>query len=904
MSTPKEKGRGLVDQSTDPSDSPSQYNKPEPLSVIPDKIPQHLKSRDQWLVWKYVWNGKRWTKPPHKVNGRLAKSNDSSTWTTFDRALKAYESGKFDGVGFAFAEGDGLAGIDLDHCIDRNTGKISAEAKEIAKRFIDCAYIECSPSGEGLRIYALGQHARCGKGSQKQGKNWIEAYDFHSPRYLTVTGQKMKGAKDEPADAAESLEWLYQKHLKWDEPANDKTFKGGNPAGDRSASPEEDQALIAKIRGSAQGDKFSRLFDAGEVLDEATGEVRSARDGTADHSSLDMSLVMILLWWCGPDAARIDRIFRQSALMREKWDEKHSADGRTYGQMTIDNSIKSHTGGFYSGSSSGSPAEPEEAKAEATRRIPNGVQTAIWVTAQECGIDTKDPKWQEAFAEATGFSPVKLMNVVDACMYRQESSKFIVLTDSGDYRVFAKSDLKVGLDGSFPSYINTSKLGLLAESFAGERYQNQKDQAAHVAKCLGRISQAVQTHILVEKQFSAITLKVDMFAGKASTRLHDGVAHITLPHIPFEEGPIQQDIIDDFKDHWPRLDEFIDLLAASRFAASRKKAYLWLKADSDWGKGLLQSALEDLGLVVTLSVKEVETLMSGGPVGKMLADFKRAWILWFNEFKTVKSEIKMLEQSVRFSPKNLAQVMAEVYLKMFTSAEAVEALASHDTGVEDQFANRFSVIECAGSIEDRPLFMASKHAYRTTLAAYVAKRLNVLVEFYRLMGREAAANHGDEVIAAFHSKHGIGSRYTRLSVALPDLARQHLEWVGRTYLAARAIERSRSTYSGRRLSKTEAAVLDAVMTRREDPKSTTGAELVYIRTPTTILDLWLESEFGAAAAGKLKWKSTDFKNALPEPRTVRFGAAGGQEVRFVGEIRGGGALAEAHDDEVEFVPAR
>jgi len=544
-----------------------------------------------------------------------------------------------------------------------------------------------------------------------------------------------------------------------------------------------------------------------------------------------------------------------------------------------------------------------EAKTESTRRIPNGVQTAIWATAQECGIDTKDPKWLEAFAEATDFSPVKLMNVIDACLYRQESGKFIALTGAGDYRVFTKGDLKAGLAGSFPSYIDAAKLGLLAESFAGERYQNQKDQAAHVVRCLGRISQAVQTHILVEKQFSAITLKVDMFAGKASTRLHDGVAHITLPHIPFEEGPIQQAIIADFKNHWPRLDEFIDLLAASRFAASRKKAYLWLKADSDWGKGLLQSALEDLGLVVTLSVKEVETLMSGGPVGKMLTDFKRAWILWFNEFKTVKSEIKMLEQRVCFSPKNLAQVMAEVYLKMFTSAEAVEALASHDTGVEDQFANRFSAIECSGSIEDRPLFMASKHAYRTTLAAYVAKRLNALVEFYRLMGREAAANHGDEVIAAFHSKHGIGNRYTRLSVALPDLARQHLEWVGRTYLAARAPDKPNLSYSGRRLSKTEAAVLDAVMTRREDPKSTTGPELVYIRTPTAILDLWLESEFGAAAAGKLKWKSADFKNVLPEPSTVRFGAAGGQTVRFVGEIRGGGALAKADGDEVEFVPA-
>lgn len=914
MSTPEtagqEKAPGPVVRSAEASNTRSEYNKPEPLSVIPDKIPQYLKDRNQWLVWKYVWKAerKKWTKPPYQVNGHFARSNDPGTWTTFDRALEAYKSGRFDGIGFAFAEGDGLAGVDLDDCIDPSAGEISAEAKEIVRRFIDCAYIERSPSGEGLRIYALGQHGRCGKGAGNQGKNWIEAYDFQSPRYLTVTGQRMNRSQAEPGDATEALEWLHQTHLKREEPANDRTFKGEKPAGNRSAPPVEDQELIAKIRGSKSGAKFSRMFDAGEVVDEATGEVLSVLDDRVDHSAVDMGLVGTLLWWCGPDTARIDRIFRQSALMRDKWDEKHSADGRTYGQMTIDHAVQAHTGGFYSGRpSSGDPTELEELRAEATRRIPNGIQTAIWATAQDCGVDVKDPKWQEVFVVRTDFCPVRLMNLIDACMYRQESSKFIVLTGQGEYRVFAKGDLKAGLDGSFPPFINTVKLRQTAESYAEGRYQNQKDQAAHVMRSLGRIGGAVQNHILVNKQFSAVTLKVDMFAEKASMRLADGVAHLTLPHIPFEEGPIQQAIIDDFKDHWSMLDEFIDLLAASRFAAARKKSYLWIRADSDWGKGLLQGVLEELGLVVSLSVREVETLMGGGPVGKMMADFKRAWIVWFNEFKTVKSELKMLEQNISFAPKNLPQVKADVYLKIFTSAEAVEALASHDTGVEDQFANRFSAIECAGSIEDRSLFMASKLAYRSALAAYVAKRLNVLVEIYRLMGREGAANRGDEVIGAFHAKNGIGNRYTRLSGALPDLARQHLEWVGQTYLAARAIENARATYSGRRLSRTEAAVFEAVMVRRDDPKAMTGPEQVYIRTPTKILDLWLESEFAAAAGGKLKWKSADFRKVLPETDRVRFREVGVQKVRFIGTIENGDASARAHEDEgdgVRFIPAR
>lgn len=39
------------------------------------------------------------------------------------------------------------------------------------------------------------------------------------------------------------------------------------------------------------------------------------------------------------DPDQIDRLFRQSGLMRDKWDEKHFSDGRTYGQATIQKAL-------------------------------------------------------------------------------------------------------------------------------------------------------------------------------------------------------------------------------------------------------------------------------------------------------------------------------------------------------------------------------------------------------------------------------------------------------------------------------------------------------------------------------------------------------------------------------------
>ena len=39
----------------------------------------------------------------------------------------------------------------------------------------------------------------------------------------------------------------------------------------------------------------------------------------------------------------MDRLFRSGGLFRSKWDQVHYADGKTYGQVTLENAVgKSH----------------------------------------------------------------------------------------------------------------------------------------------------------------------------------------------------------------------------------------------------------------------------------------------------------------------------------------------------------------------------------------------------------------------------------------------------------------------------------------------------------------------------------------------------------------------------------
>jgi putative DNA primase/helicase len=53
----------------------------------------------------------------------------------------------------------------------------------------------------------------------------------------------------------------------------------------------------------------------------------------ASHSEADLALCNLLAFWTQGDAARIDRLFRQSGLMRGKWNVARGAE--TYGARTI-----------------------------------------------------------------------------------------------------------------------------------------------------------------------------------------------------------------------------------------------------------------------------------------------------------------------------------------------------------------------------------------------------------------------------------------------------------------------------------------------------------------------------------------------------------------------------------------
>lgn len=142
------------------------------MSIIhAENIPQELKLRNQWVVWRYE-NG---TKPPYNVNtGQLASSTNPATWSTFASAMDVVS--RWDGIGFVTCNDDPYTFIDLDSTSD----PVELDKQKTIASYFN-SYSETSPSGQGLHIIVRGSVPTAIK------LPWVEVYS--KDRYMTVTGK-------------------------------------------------------------------------------------------------------------------------------------------------------------------------------------------------------------------------------------------------------------------------------------------------------------------------------------------------------------------------------------------------------------------------------------------------------------------------------------------------------------------------------------------------------------------------------------------------------------------------------------------------------------------------------------------------------------------------------------------
>jgi hypothetical protein len=115
-----------------------------------------------------------------------AKSNDPTTWGSYDAARETQAHRGFDGVMFAFSPEDDFAGVDLDDCRNPETSALEPWAQQLIT--VLQSYTEVSPSGTGVKVWLRGKLPGEGKGIHRDP---LEVYD--RKRFFTVTGNHVDG---------------------------------------------------------------------------------------------------------------------------------------------------------------------------------------------------------------------------------------------------------------------------------------------------------------------------------------------------------------------------------------------------------------------------------------------------------------------------------------------------------------------------------------------------------------------------------------------------------------------------------------------------------------------------------------------------------------------------------------
>ena len=281
----------------------------------------------------------KWAKVPvNAITGFNASTTDKKTWCSWDEAVEGIKKHNLSGLGVML--GNGLSGIDIDKVRGSN-GELTEEAKDTIDRVN--SFTEYSVSGTGIHILIFGK--RDEKYKNKNGN--FEIYD--EKRFFTVSGHVVDGrikiAKKQ--DTIEPFIYVQDKYLglrnQPSGPAKDNqtVSSGTSPLLVFDESKENsfglsDKEIYDKLmrQGEREKNKYNKLYNPFDILFNKGNprDYPTEFHPEGDPSNADIALAGMILYYTD-SLAQCERIMRQSALNREKWDSVRNNE--TYLTQTI-----------------------------------------------------------------------------------------------------------------------------------------------------------------------------------------------------------------------------------------------------------------------------------------------------------------------------------------------------------------------------------------------------------------------------------------------------------------------------------------------------------------------------------------------------------------------------------------
>lgn len=303
------------------------------MKIKPLDLPVDLKQKKRWLALKETKAPMigAWQKPQNWSNLQDIYGCGASM---YGFVLTGYEkNGKY------------LVCLDFDKVADKN-GNLPQKTKELIHHIETVAggtYTEKSISGRGYHLflwvsqdvfeaYKDDKQIRIKLGEKLEPSdtgfcNGIEVFaSYQGNRFIAITGNIVDGAPTTINGGAETDTIIagMLSTAREQKEAQQKKVSGTV----QNETVDSADGVIQRIRQSKQADKFSSLFDRGDVV--AYG---------GDNSSADMALMDILAFWTQCDKSLMQEIFLQSALAKTL-DERKKGHKANYITRTIDEAVQ------------------------------------------------------------------------------------------------------------------------------------------------------------------------------------------------------------------------------------------------------------------------------------------------------------------------------------------------------------------------------------------------------------------------------------------------------------------------------------------------------------------------------------------------------------------------------------
>lgn len=160
---------------------------------------------------------------------------------------------------------------------------------------------------------------------------------YNNRHYFTVTGNVFRSPKSIEQRTTQ-LKELYERYFSEPKPEAPNVPEKQKP----TETPKKRETISSNASEYFSSDDLSDSELLDRMFDSANGHsIRRLFSGDcssySSHSEADLALMSHLAYWTNGDPDRMDRLFRQSGLMRSKWDKRHG--NQTYGEMTISKAL-------------------------------------------------------------------------------------------------------------------------------------------------------------------------------------------------------------------------------------------------------------------------------------------------------------------------------------------------------------------------------------------------------------------------------------------------------------------------------------------------------------------------------------------------------------------------------------